>query len=138
MQIRTATDVDFPVLAEMNYQLIKDEGHANSMKIPELECRMKRWLNNNYCAALIEVDSKVVGYVLWRVEAEYLYIRQFFIHKSNRRRNIGTGAIQLLKAGQWQGVPLRLEVLVNNHRGRSFWQAVEFEEYSLTMTCSNG
>ena len=48
---RIATAADFAQLAEMNRQLIRDEGHRNAMSALELEHRMKNWLAGEYQAA---------------------------------------------------------------------------------------
>ena len=137
MKIRLATNSDLSVLSEMNYQLIKDEGHSNPMAVPELLDRMKTWLQNEYTAAIIENGSTTIGYALWRIDDQYLYIRQFFIKSEHRRKHAGTIAIQLLKKEYWQGMLLRLEVLVSNQRGHSFWQSVGFEDYCITLEHKN-
>ena len=133
VKIRLATSDDLLVLAEMNRQLIKDEGHSNSMSEPELLQRMESWLGGEYIAAILEDASAIVGYVVWRSEQHCIYIRQFFVQPEYRRKGVATRAIQLLKQAYWQRRVLRLEVLVNNRRGRSFWQSVGFKEYSVTM-----
>ena len=135
VKIRLATSGDLSVLAKMNHQLIKDEGHSSSMNEPELLERMESWLQGEYNAAIIEDASTIIGYALWRNEKQYLYIRQFFVGPGHRRKGVATKAIQLLKQAYWQGRVLRLEVLVNNRRGRSFWQSVGFKEYCVTMEC---
>ena len=137
MIIRMATDKDLSLLADMNCQLIKDEGHSNPMSISELQDRMKSWLQGGYSAALIEVDSEIVGYALWRNDKRHLYIRQFFVQPECRHKHVGTIAIQSLKQNHWHNRLIRLEVLVNNQRGHSFWQSAGFEDYSLTMWCKN-
>jgi len=137
MEIRAATDRDLQVLAEMNFQLIKAEWHRNPMNVEELQQRMSNWLRNNYHAAIIEVDSDIVGYALWREEHEFFYIRQFFIKAEKRRNNIGKKAFELLKNVQWQGKNLRLEVIIRNQVARSFWQAVGFNGYCITMEYPN-
>jgi hypothetical protein len=137
MDIRTVIESDLQELAEMNLQLIGDEGHRNSMSVEELRKRMGAWLQANYYAAIIENDSDIVGYTLWREENEYLYIRQFFIRKEKRRNKFGKKAIEFLKNNLWHGKTLRLEVLINNQVARLFWHDVGLNEYCLTMECKN-
>lgn len=43
MQYRFVDDSDLDLLAEWNHQLIRDEGHRNTMTIPELRRRMMGW-----------------------------------------------------------------------------------------------
>jgi hypothetical protein len=47
---RLADDQDIDLLAEWNHQLIRDEGHRNSMTVPELKQRMEGWLTGEYKA----------------------------------------------------------------------------------------
>jgi len=137
MIIRLATNKDHPLLAEMNYQLIKDEGHSNPMNLSELQDRMTSWLQGDYSAALIDTESEIVGYALWRIKKKHIYIRQFFVQPEHRQKHTGSMAIQLLKQNHWKGRSLRIEVLINNYQGHSFWQSVGFEDYCLTMDCNN-
>jgi hypothetical protein len=44
LNYRRATLNDCSLLAELNHQLIRDEGHRNKMTVPELEQRMRGWL----------------------------------------------------------------------------------------------
>ncbi len=48
MTFRPATNDDCPLLAELNHQLIRDEGHRNRMTVAELEQRMRGWLAGEY------------------------------------------------------------------------------------------
>jgi hypothetical protein len=52
MTYRIATANDVALLAEMNHQLIRDEGHRNPMAVPELHGRMKAWIESEYTAVL--------------------------------------------------------------------------------------
>jgi hypothetical protein len=47
MNFRSATLDDAPLLAEMNHQLIRDEGHRNPMTVFELAERMREWLSGD-------------------------------------------------------------------------------------------
>ena len=121
----------------MNFQLIQDEGHRNEMDVSELAKRMKSWLSSEYTAVLIEDNGDAVGYALWREEQNYLYIRQFFIDRKKRRKGMATAAIEAMKTAHWEGRILRLEVLVANEVGHSFWRSIGFSDYCLTMECTN-
>jgi len=48
IRYRRATLEDASVLAPMNAQLIRDEGHRNSMTVPQLSERMVLWLGGEY------------------------------------------------------------------------------------------
>ena len=135
MEMRAANiETDLELLAEMNYSLILDEGHRNRMSVSQLKNRMKSWLDTDYQAQLISHKNAIIGYCLWREEAEYTYIRQFYIKPEFRRRGYGKIAIAWLKANRWNShLPLRMEVLIGNKTGISFWRSVGFEDYSITM-----
>src|SRR6266480_409607 len=63
---RLARLADVPLLAQMNHQLIRDEGHENPMTLPELGARMKRWLQSECRGVLFEHERNVVAYALYR------------------------------------------------------------------------
>ncbi len=70
MRHRLATLEDSEALSELNHQLIQDEGHRNSMTIPELTVRMRGWLAADYRAFIFEDDSGTLAYALYREEKE--------------------------------------------------------------------
>ena len=134
MTFRFATDKDCALLAEMNHQLIRDEGHRNAMTIPELTQRMADWLRGEYEGALVEEGGTIFGYALYRREADYVYLRQIFVRVENRHRGIGRSLFQWLLQNSWQAAPrIRIDVLVGNEAGRRFWESIGFREYCLTM-----
>ena len=137
LNIRPAGSNDLDLLANFNFQLIKDERHSNPMSVIKLKQRMSNWLAREYSAMLIEVANHIAGYVLWRQEDDHLYRRQFFIVPELRRHGIGKDVILALKNSHWKGKKLRLEVLINNVGARKFWQPTGFNEYSLTLECTN-
>ncbi len=79
MIVRTATSADIPELALLNAALIRDEGHRNTMTVPQLEARMRKFLDQGHVAALFGDDGRTAGYALWRVDDDGIYLRQFFI-----------------------------------------------------------
>ena len=134
MHCRAATSSDLPLLAEMNFQLIRDEGHRNRMSQAELEERMARWLAGDYEAVIFEQNDEPVGYTLFKEEPDWLYVRQFFIHREHRRKGLGRAAVEWLRENAWANAPrIRLDVLVNNQAGRAFWRDLGFEDYCITM-----
>jgi GNAT superfamily N-acetyltransferase len=134
MKYRLATANDVSLLAAMNHQLIRDEGHRNSMSGAELEGRMRTWLDGEYQAVLFEDDEGVAGYALFKREPEWIYLRQFFVEPARRRQGIGRTAIRWLLANFWNDDPhIRLEVLVGNREGIEFWRSLGFNDYCITM-----
>jgi predicted acetyltransferase len=135
MQWRLASDDDTLSLAEMNHQLISDEGHRNSMDVARLRERMTAWLATEYRAAIFEHDGEPVAYALFRRdEQERVHLRQFFVARPFRRRGVGRDAFHIFRT---EVIPkdarVVLDVLVSNSIARAFWAAVGFREYAITL-----
>lgn len=131
---RHATPEEAALLAELNHQLIQDEGHRNRMTVPQLETRMRNWLKTEYRAVLFEQPGEVVAYALYRPEEDATYLRQFFVRRERRRRGIGLAAMNVLLRNILRpGGRLYLDVLVSNSAGKAFWKAVGFQDYAVTL-----
>ncbi len=134
MDYRTASEGDLPLLAELNQQLIHDEGYANPMSVTELEYRLRAWLARAYTAVLFLIDDNVVGYALYRNDDTRIFLRQFFICRGERRKGLGRAALDLLFGRIWpDGTAVSLEALCTNEAAIAFWRAVGFEDYALTL-----
>jgi predicted acetyltransferase len=134
MTFRRATLDDCALLAELNHQLIRDEGHRNKMTVPELERRMKGWLASEYAAVLFENDGEAVAYALYREQAEEIYLRQLFVVRNQRRKGIGKEAFKILRSKIWpKNKRLTVEVLVENEAAVAFWRAAGYQDYCLTL-----
>ena len=138
LEYKFATQEDVPLLAEMNQQLIRDEGHRNKMTLPQLHERMLGWLQGEYTAVIFSKGPETVGYALYRKDPEWIYLRQLFIKAEMRRKGIGRKAISWLKKNALKETKIiRVEVLINNPDGISFWKAVGFKDYCITMEMKN-
>ena len=125
---------DCALLAELNHQLIRDEGHRNKMTVPELEQRMENWLASEYTAVLFENAGEVVAYALYRERPEEIYLRQLFVVRHRRREGIGAEAVKILRSKIWAANQrLTVEVLVQNEAAVAFWRAVGYQDYSLKL-----
>jgi predicted acetyltransferase len=134
MNFRRATLNDCALLAGLNHQLIRDEGHRNKMTVPELEQRMKSWIASEYVALLFEKDGEIVAYALYREQPEEIYLRQLFVLRNRRRQGIGREAIELLRTKVWsKSKRLTIEVLIENKAAVTFWRAVGYKDYCLAM-----
>ena len=134
MNFRRATVDDCALLAELNHQLIRDEGHRNKMTVPELEQRMKGWLVSEYTAVIFEEKREVVAYALYRDEPDELYLRQLFVARNRRRQGIGRAAVEILRTQLWpKNKRLTVSVLVQNTTAVAFWRAVGYQDYSLIL-----
>jgi GNAT superfamily N-acetyltransferase len=138
LEYNFATQEDVPLLAEMNQQLIRDEGHRNKMTLPQLQERMSGWLQAEYNAVIFSKGSDTVGYALYRNDPDWIYLRQLFVKDEMRRKGIARAAISWLKNNAWKQTKIiRVEVLVGNPKGISFWKAVGFKDYCITMEIKN-
>ena len=134
MQYRFCTPVEAPLLAPLNLQLIRDEGHSNPMDVAQLAERMHEWLEGDYRAVVFEEGSTLVGYALYRTESGYVMLRQLFVSEGYRRRGIARDALAWLRQNAWPDAPaLRVEVLVDNAIGRAFWRSVGLVDYAVIM-----
>ena len=135
MNFRPATLNDCALLAELNHQLLHDEGHQNKkMSVPELEQRMKGWLASEYAAGIFEDSGEVVAYALYREQPEEIYLRQLFVVRNRRRQGIGRQAVEILRSEIWpKHKRLTVDVLVHNAAAIAFWRAVGYKDYCLTL-----
>src|SRR5882724_3356141 len=134
MKFRRATSNDCGSIAELNHQLIRDEGHRNRMSVAELEQRMRDWLAAEYTAILFEDGDETVAYGLYREDAGEIYLRQLFVVRNRRRQGIGREAMEILRSKIWpKDKRLTVEVLSANSAGVAFWRAVGYRDYSLTL-----
>ena len=134
MDHSVATEGDLDLLAAWNHQLIRDEGHRNRMTVPELRARMQGWLAGEYAAILFSVGTGPVAYALYRETDHVVYLRQFYVVPDRRRHGLGREAVTILRTHFWPpSKRLTVEVLTANPRGVSFWRAVGYQDYCLTL-----
>ena len=136
LTFRFATLADCPLLAQLNHQLVRDEGHRNRMTVVELEERMRGWLSGDteYRAVLFEERAEIIAYALFREGPEQIYLRQLFVVPQRRRQGIGRKAVDLLRTRVWSRTKrLTVDVLVTNTGAVGFWRAVGYKDYCLTL-----
>ena len=134
MTFRAATLDDCPLLAELNHQLIRDEGHRNPMTVPELAQRMRSWISGEYRAIIFEDGGENVAYALFREQPDEIYLRQLFVVRHRRSHGIGHRAIEILRSQVWPKTKrLTVEVLVANKRAINFWRSVGYSDYALSL-----
>lgn len=101
MNYRFATSEDALLLAELNEQLIRDEGHRNPMSPVQLTDRMAGWLRAEYQAVVFEEGSSALGYALFRFEPDHVLLRQLFVLPDGGARV--SHAMHLLGCGAMRG-----------------------------------
>ena len=138
MEFRFASADDAFALGRLNADLIRDERHRNPMTMVELEDRMRDWLEGAYEATVCESDGALVGYALYRCESDHVYLRQLFVREEDRRRGIATALLQWLWSNAWTNVErARVEVLLDNSAGLTFWRTAGFRDYCITLEMSS-
>jgi Sortase and related acyltransferases len=142
LHLRSATEHDLDLLAEMNKHLIEDEGSANPMNQAELRQRMLEWLRTpGWMVDLLANEDEVVGYALYfyknnpydpdRREA---YLRQYFIRRGYRKKGYGLKGIELFRETRFQGIrTIEIDVLDANLSGKGFWRRAGFLPYAINM-----
>lgn len=134
LTFRMAGPQDCGLLADLNHQLIRDEGHRNHMTVPQLEERMRGFIEGEYRAIIFEQSGEVVAYALYREKPEETYLRQLFVVRQRRRQGIGRQAVEILRSQVWsKSKRLTVEVLVKNQAAVAFWRAVGYADYALTL-----
>lgn len=134
MRYRSCTSVDAPLLAPLNLQLIRDEGHSNPMDVAQLAERLAAWLNADYEAVLFEDGGGAAGYALFRREAGLVTVRQLFVVAERRRQGVAREALGWLWQNAWSDAKaLRVEVLIGNTAAQAFWRASGCIDYGLIM-----
>ncbi|QWU13577.1 Acetyltransferase (GNAT) domain-containing protein [Paenibacillus sophorae] len=132
LAIKTCSETDLELLAELNRQLIEDEKHDNKMDTVQLKERMKNFLDGDYQAYLFLEDDDVKGYALVHHGSSPLYVRHFFICRHCRRQGYGLAAFRKL-SGFLDTDRLDIEVMYWNERAYAFWKSLGFRERSVYM-----
>jgi GNAT superfamily N-acetyltransferase len=139
MDHRFAKDNDLDFLAEWNHLLIKDEGHRNSMTVPQLRERMRGFIAEEYKAVIFTNIGVAVAYALYKENEEEVYLRQLFVTRDKRRQGIGREAVGILRNGIWpRHKRLTVEALTDNTSAIAFWRSVGYKDYCLTLEIMPG
>ena len=135
MHYRTATLDDVPLLAELNRQLVEDEGHRNQARgLPWFEQRMRQFLTVKYTALIFEERGRPVAYALFCDKEDSVHLRQFLVCRDCRRQGHGREAMRILVEQVWpRDKRLTVGVLCRNKVGYAFWKAMGFEDYSVEL-----
>jgi ribosomal protein S18 acetylase RimI-like enzyme len=136
VRLRLARNVDVPILASMNQELIRAEGGPAHMTLGELTTRMRAFLEHGYEAHLVEVGEDLAGYALYRRDVDHVALRQFYVASRRRRSGVGRSAVAWLRDHAWQGARVVLQVRTGNEAALAFWQALGFEGTAVNLEWS--
>jgi len=104
------------------------------MTVPQLEQRMRGFIEAEYRAIIFEHCGQVVAYALYRERPEEIYLRQLFVVRHRRRQGIGRCAVEILRKHIWPRTKrLTVDVLVANQGAIAFWRALGYADYALTL-----
>lgn len=133
LAIRRAVAADLPVLAELNGQLLADEGHRARLSYEQLLARHRGWLDSgDWRQEILELDGRVVGYIAHAPEPDgaAIHVRQFCIDRTWRGVGLGRAGFALfLRERVPPGTRVTLDVLESNPVGQAFWQALGFQSF---------
>jgi GNAT superfamily N-acetyltransferase len=140
LRIDRAMRAEAALLAELNLQLDEDEPHPYPLLLSALTERMMRWIETGeYEVLLFRRGQRVTGYAVWRLEDRGAYVRHFFICRDQRRQGWGRAAMTLL-CRDWfpKGHPIQIEAAIGNRAGITFWHAIGFQDFGLSMELKAG
>jgi GNAT superfamily N-acetyltransferase len=132
------------MLAQMNKELIQDEGSRNPMFVEQLEERMGGWILGQWEIEIIQNETFDIGYAVYQSRVDdffpdekYIYPRQFYIKREHRGNGYGTEALKyLIRHSFPDGAKVTIDVLKSNPRGHNFWSNCGFESYYTNMILS--
>ncbi|MVP00830.1 GNAT family N-acetyltransferase [Paenibacillus lutrae] len=142
--VQKTKEADIKFLAQMNKELIQDEGSRNPMSLEQLEERMNGWLFDEWEIEIIQKDTSVIGYAVYHIrkddfypDEKYIYLRQFYMRREHRGKGYGTEALKhLIRYSFPYGAKVSIDVLESNARGSNFWKKFGFEPYYTQMKLS--
>jgi ribosomal protein S18 acetylase RimI-like enzyme len=141
-EARYATELDAPILAELNQEMIEASGHKTDLDRQALEQRMRSWLAlRDYECVLFFRSIVPIGYALFRGGSE-IHLRQFLIRQPYRRGGVGRSAFRFLTGEVWGSAhAVQLDVHSDNYVALSFWRSLGFqgqpEAMRLTIASNN-
>jgi len=132
MKVINCSIKDIPELALMNQMLIEDEKAETSLDLTDLQERMTDFITSDYKAFLFSIENKTIGYALCNFMKTPIYLRQFFICRSERRKGYGKKAFQALL--DYINIDkIDIDVYVWNESGVAFWESLGFEKRCYNM-----
>lgn len=133
MNIRKADISEAEKLARLNKRLIEDEKHPNPLSLEQLVRRMDEWLRGNYTCYVAGEGEVTIAYCLFRDDEEYYYMRQLFVEREYRRKEIATVFLDWMYDHIWIDKKVRLDVLSHNREAIAFCKAYGFRVGCLRM-----
>lgn len=120
MQIRSISDLDIPALLTIE---------ELSQTVPWSEAAFKRCWEANYPGWLIEVEDKIVGFVILSMASGECHILNLCVHPDSQRRGYGLMLMQhALESAKLQGAGIvYLEVRRSNTNAIQLYRKMNFK-----------
>ena len=87
VQLRRYQDADLPTLAALNRQLQEAEGRPAPPEAQLIAAQLSVRLGSDLEAVLVCMDDHTRGYILFRHEAEALWVEEFWTDRKSTRLN---------------------------------------------------
>lgn len=126
---------DIEVLTHFNAGLQRDQDSPQPLAEAALRQRLADWLSEGtYQGVVAERDGHPLGYALYCLEDDHIFLRHLYVVPAARRQGLGRAFYGHLRDRLWPADrPVQLNVLASNARGQAFWRALGFEAFSLTL-----
>ena len=131
--LRRAREPDLAALAELNKQLLEDEGNLVDVSVDALIARHREWMQTGeWSQDVLDVDGTVVGYIVHmpnpfplHPDRPELFLRQFCVDRDRRGAGLGRAGFALfMRYRVAPGGRVTLDVLESNRIGQAFWESV--------------
>jgi ribosomal protein S18 acetylase RimI-like enzyme len=133
IRYRWAGPEDAEDLGALNADLIRAEGHRNTMARPALAEPMGGFLSGGYRALIASAEQSTLGYLLARDDGDHLYVRQLYVVPGTRRRGIGRALVEELARSWGRGRRLRMEAHIGTAAALAFWRDLGFSAYACSL-----
>jgi 8-oxo-dGTP pyrophosphatase MutT (NUDIX family) len=134
VQLRSYRDDDLPILASLNRQLQEAEGRPAPPEPQLIAAQLSLRLASDLDAVLVCVGTEPRGYILFRHEAEALWVAEFWMGAGRDAGQIGSAAFSVfLEREGFNHAHVRVRMPSANRRARAFWKGLGFQDHSVTM-----
>jgi bis(5'-nucleosidyl)-tetraphosphatase len=122
-------------LLEMHRAYLRETAGEPPGSETEVTFHLASLLRSEYTAVLFSnKKQQVVGYALYSIRPQYVYLRAFHIRDRYRGKGYGGEAIHRLRREVWQNVAsIQIDVFTSDREEIGFWEEVGFRNRSLRL-----
>lgn len=134
VRLHSFQESDLADLAAMNRRLQESEGRPSPPEPQLIAAQLSARLVSDLEAAMIESDGERLGYILFRHEADALWVEEFWVGIGRNAGDIGRAAFhEFLDREGFNHAHVRVRMPAASRRSRAFWKSLGFTEHSVTM-----